>query len=546
MRTGTGLKAAVGASVVVAMTALGIPALADEENEAKAGGLEVEVRPAIATPSGIVTIAAEFDLGELDEDDEDEDDEEELEEEESEEEELEEEELEEEESAEDEQETADPSPSPSATPQDQVAPATEHADESVATPSPSDSASPAPSDSASPAPSDSASPAPEQETQPRKGRPADEVSFTVDFGDGSEPQPMRVAKRGGDEVKAFAKHAYAEAGSYTVTVTATPVDAASVTLPVTVQVGGGVARLGGKDRYDTANRLSREDFPTDGEAAAVLLARSDAFADALAAASVAVLEEAPVLLTSTTELPAAVTEEIVRALGDTGTVYLLGGEAAISPTVAATLGQLGYDVVRLAGKDRVATSLQLAQVLLDAGVEVDEVVLASSTNFPDALAGAAYAGSAQVPVLLTGPTSLDPRVRDLLASLGSDVEVHVAGGTAAVSDEVAAEVVRLGAKVERLSGKDRFSTAVEIAEALFPAPTAVALATGGNFPDALAGAAAAGRRDAPVLLVGKELPDSVRDYLKAHADTIEAVYVLGGEGVVPAGVLTEAKQAAGL
>jgi putative cell wall-binding protein len=100
--------------------------------------------------------------------------------------------------------------------------------------------------------------------------------------------------------------------------------------------------------------------------------------------------------------------------------------------------------------------------------------------------------------------------------------------------------------VERLSGTDRYDTAVQIAEALFPAPTAVALATGGTFPDALAGAAAAGRRDAPVLLVGAELPATVRDYLAKHAGSIEAVYVLGGEGVVSPAVMAQARQLAGL
>lgn len=179
-------------------------------------------------------------------------------------------------------------------------------------------------------------------------------------------------------------------------------------------------------------------------------------------------------------------------------------------------------------------------------MEIHEIVLASATNFPDALAGAAYAATTDAPVLLTAPTGLDPRVRDFIAALGDGVEVHVAGGTAAVSDAVLAELASLGVRVERLSGDDRYDTAVEIAEALFPAPTAVALATGLNFPDALAGAAAAGRRDAPVVLVGDELPDSVRDYLKRNASTVKAVYVLGGEGVVSPEVMAEVQAILGL
>jgi putative cell wall-binding protein len=549
MRARTGLKATIAASMVVAMTTLGLPASAHDDNsEGEADGLEVEVRPAIATPSGVVTIAAEFELDDED-DDEDEDDEDD--------DEIEEEESEEEPDADETDEVDETDQTDSGGETDQVEQPADGSDEPAVAAS-EDAPAEAPADQTTEAPADETpadqttetpadeTDAPADQGDTRQGPPDAGVEFTVDFGDGSAAEPMRVAKRGGDEVKAFAKHAYAEAGSYTVTVTATPTGASPVSVPVTVQVGGGAARLGGKDRYETAAKLSREDFPTDGEADAVLLARSDAFADALAAASVAVLEQAPVLLTETAQVPASVLAEISRALGETGTVYLLGGESAISPAVAEALEAAGYDVVRLAGTDRVATSLQLAQFLLDAGVEVDEVVLASSTNFPDALAGAAYAGSAQAPVLLTAPGGLDPRVRDLLASLGKDVEVHVAGGSAAVSDAVLAQVAALGVDVERLSGTDRYDTAVQIAEALFPAPTAVALATGGTFPDALAGAAAAGRRDAPVLLVGAELPGPVRDYLAKHAGTIEAVYILGGEGVVSPAVMAQARQLAGL
>ena len=42
---------------------------------------------------------------------------------------------------------------------------------------------------------------------------------------------------GGDELRAFGKHSYAQAGTYTVTVTASPTGAAAITLPVEVEVG---------------------------------------------------------------------------------------------------------------------------------------------------------------------------------------------------------------------------------------------------------------------------------------------------------------------
>ncbi|PPK92682.1 putative cell wall binding repeat protein [Kineococcus xinjiangensis] len=466
----TGLITSAAMVLALSLAAVSSPAHADDEPSTGASGvLEVEIRPAIATPSGVVTVAAEY---ELEDGEEEEDDDE--------------------------------------------------------------------PDAGTGAPVE-----PLAAELPGAGPGAAAVEMVVDFGDGSTPQSMRVVGSS-EEVKGFGKHAYAEAGTYTVTVTATATGGEPVSVPVEVQVGGGTARMGGKDRFETANRLAREDFPTDGEAGAVLLARSDAFADALAAAPVALLEEAPVLLTATADLPVAVQEEIVRALGETGTVYVLGGDGAISPAVVDQLTAAGYEVVRIAGADRIETSLKLAQFLIDAGVDIDEVVLTSSSNFPDALAGAAFAASVDAPVLLTAPGALDPRVLALLERLGDDVTVHVAGGAGAVSDTIVEELRAAGLEVERLAGSDRYETSAEIASILFPAATTVVLATGSNFPDALAGAAAAGRRDAPVLLVGTTLPESVRDYLQAGKGRIQAVYVLGGDAAVPASVRAEVEAILGL
>ena len=180
------------------------------------------------------------------------------------------------------------------------------------------------------------------------------------------------------------------------------------------------------------------------------------------------------------------------------------------------------------------------------GADLDEVVLANAGNFPDALAGAAYAAAAGAPVLLTGSEALDPRVADLLTVIGDGAEVLLAGGEAAVSDAVLGELVAMGAKVTRLSGDTRFATSAAVAEALFDEATAVVVATGATFPDALSGAAHAGRLGAPVLLVGETLPDAVREYLAERRGQVEVVYVLGGENAVPAAVMAEVEQTLGL
>ncbi|MBB2901858.1 putative cell wall-binding protein [Kineococcus radiotolerans] len=479
----------LSAAMVLALSSAAVtaPAQAAGDGAAARDVLEVEVRPAIATPSGVVTVAAEYDArhraGGSGDDSEDSGDD----------------------SDDDSEDSGDDSG--------------DAADDS---------------DGAGGSGDDPGAPAP---VSTLKAPATGAVALSVDFGDGSAPEAMRVVGSAATP-KAFGKHRYTTAGTFTVTVTATPSTGTPISVPVQVQVGRGSARLAGADRFETANRLAREDFPTDGEAGAVLLARSDGFADALAAAPAALLAEAPVLLTPTADLPDSVHREIARALGASGKVYVLGGEGAVSPAVVTELEASGYEVVRIAGRDRVETALLLARFLVDSGARVDEVVLTGSLNFPDALSGAAFAASTDAPVLLTAPGALDPRVAAFLAQLGP-VRVLVTGGTSSVGDTVVAELTAAGHRVERLAGADRYETSAEVATELFPAATTVVLATGRNFPDALAGAPAAGRRGAPVLLVGTELAPSVREYLRAGAGRIEAVYVLGGEGTVPAGVLSE-------
>jgi N-acetylmuramoyl-L-alanine amidase/putative cell wall-binding protein len=96
--------------------------------------------------------------------------------------------------------------------------------------------------------------------------------------------------------------------------------------------------------------------------------------------------------------------------------------------------------------------------------------------------------------------------------------------------------------VSRVSGADRYATAVAISKAAFespPVPVAY-VATGTNFPDALAGGPAAAKDGGPVLLVTRDaIPDAVKAELTRLAPG--AIRVLGGTGVVSDAVLTQLK-----
>lgn len=89
-----------------------------------------------------------------------------------------------------------------------------------------------------------------------------------------------------------------------------------------------------------------------------------------------------------------------------------------------------------------------------------------------------------------------------------------------------------GVAVERLSGSDRYATAAAISRARFGSGAGtVFIATGANFPDALAGSPAAAKVNGPILLTARDaLPAATATELaRLHPSTI---VILGGTGSV--------------
>lgn len=202
---------------------------------------------------------------------------------------------------------------------------------------------------------------------------------------------------------------------------------------------------------------------------------------------------------------------------------------------------------RHAGDDRYATAAAIAQVHDGAaGGPVDEVVLASGEDFPDALTAAArVAASPSRRLVLTRRDDLPGPSADLLAAWAPE-RLVVVGGEAAVSADVVAQAAAAGGDpaVTRLAGAGRYATAAAVATAGGGAGDAVVLATAGTPFDALAGAALAADVDAPVLLVDPDrLPAATAQVLADLAPS--TVIALGGPAAIGDAVLAEAGTVAG-
>lgn len=196
---------------------------------------------------------------------------------------------------------------------------------------------------------------------------------------------------------------------------------------------------------------------------------------------------------------------------------------------------------RLAGADRVATAVEISRDLYPETATA--AVLSRADHFPDALAGAPLARQVDGPLLLTGDDGLAGATEAELERLLDDGDtVYLLGGESALGDQVVSDVQALGASVERVAGADRFATSVEAARMMPESGTAM-VASGDDFPDALAAAAIAGARGWPILLTpGDALTDEVTAYVDEAG--FKEVYAVGGSGVIGEGVITELSEGA--
>jgi putative cell wall-binding protein len=279
----------------------------------------------------------------------------------------------------------------------------------------------------------------------------------------------------------------------------------SVQLPV---------RIAGAERIDTAVQSS---FFLDGGATSVVLARDDAYPDALGGAALAAAKGGPLLLTAPAALDPRTLAEIQRVLPPGGTVYLLGGLSALSQAVANAITAAGYTVVRYAGVDRFDTSLQIVQQGLG---NPNTVFLTTGNNFPDALTSGAAAAHTNGGVLLTNGAQLTANVSAYLTAHAGDT-VYAVGGPAAAADPKATPIV----------GTDRYDTGVKVATTFFNPPDTFGVASGVNYPDALAGGATMAESDSPLLLTDPNtLSAPTAAYLTANKASFanKVFYMFGG------------------
>lgn len=308
-------------------------------------------------------------------------------------------------------------------------------------------------------------------------------------------------------------------------------------------------RLDGPDRVATAIAVANAHRYFNSYA---VIASANAYPDALAGAALAAADQAPLYLTPPDHLDPRVLAQFPSASRSNVMVMLLGTSDALSDTVVQQLKAAGFtNLRRLGGSDRYATAAAIARDV-DSWIPpeyagVCRFVLATGDSFADAVAAGWLSYSLAAPLLYTDGARVPAATTEAIEACYPQLprEYLVVGGPAAA----AVPNLPPAAEVTVYSGKDRYDTSARVlenasAQTVFgPASTRlnVSIATGLNWPDALAGSTLG-----PVVLADPNvgLSSEVSAALHDRSADISVIYALGGTDVLPSSVAEAAQQAA--
>lgn len=288
-------------------------------------------------------------------------------------------------------------------------------------------------------------------------------------------------------------------------------------------------RIPGDDRVETAINISKSEYPS---ADTVIVVRKDLFPDSMTATVLSKQLNAPILLTGSNKLDERVKAEIKR-LGAKD-VIIVGGVNSVSAGVQNELKAFDKDTVeRIAGLDRYGTSVAVANRVVGISGLTHKAVIASGEVFPDALAVSPFAAKNAYPILLVKKNLVPTEVNNAFAKL-SIKETYLVGGEDTISKSTEGKLPKV---LERMAGKNRYETSVQIAKAKFPQSERAYMASGEVFADALVIGPVGAKYNAPILLTpSKNASKPVADYIKASK--ISKLIAVGGERYVPKKVMS--------
>ena len=177
--------------------------------------------------------------------------------------------------------------------------------------------------------------------------------------------------------------------------------------------------------------------------------------------------------------------------------------------------------------DRFETAVKLGEQVRANSTNKKEIILVNGFNNIDALTAGSLASKLNIPILLTQSDQLNEITGKAIKDWGIE-KVTIIGGKTQVSETIKETLQNEGLKVDRLAGRTRVDTALEVAKAVNETADKVIFANKTAYPDALLAPYLSKAKDAPIVLIGNdEASVSVKQYLRDNK--IKEGIIIGGE-----------------
>lgn len=204
--------------------------------------------------------------------------------------------------------------------------------------------------------------------------------------------------------------------------------------------------LGPIDMYDNF-----EECIDDDADATVLVSQRELLSDGLSASGLIGAANANLVPVMTMDGKSSVDKNLLT----TKDIYIVGGTRVITKELENKLKKEGFNVKRLAGKDRYETSYNVAKEVNRLSKIKSVAIVNGKNGEADAVSIASVAIKNKMPVIVTDGKKLNSNL--------SSVKTYAIGGNSVISESL---VKKTNAK--RIGGKDRYETNKKVIKEFYP------------------------------------------------------------------------------
>ena len=291
------------------------------------------------------------------------------------------------------------------------------------------------------------------------------------------------------------------------------------------------ARIGGHDRFDVAINISKEYENSD----TCYLINYLAYPDAIASSNYIKDRNGkhiPIYYTKSDQLDAKTLNHLKTKKYEE--VVIFGGEKSVSNKVIQQLQNNGIKVRRSsAGRDRYDTVNQLLKG--STNYQAENIILVSGENFADSLIGTSLAKKLNCKIIITQNNEIDQTIKNEFFNTNTKQRakvnnVYIVGGEKSISKNIEQQFSTV-AKVQRISGRDRYDTSLQLAKEI--GNDKYTVVSGENFADNLVAIPYSYTNNSTIVLTSsKSISNNLKSLIKNKDFTI-----VGGEKSVPNEIL---------